>query len=135
MVGTRDEPFTTDIDIRFNDVDLAGHVNNAIYVSYLEEARVDYLTEVIGGLDSLDGVIANLEIDYHRPVTLDDEVEVAVAVTEIGSSSFEMTYEVRASGDVAATGSTVMVAYDFDTGESRPIPEEWRELVREYEGL
>ncbi|WP_435358231.1 acyl-CoA thioesterase [Haloarchaeobius sp. DFWS5] len=135
MVGTRDEPFTVDIDVRYNDVDLLGHVNNAVYVSYLEEARVEYLPEVLGDTDALDGVIANLEIDYHRPITLEDDVHVEIAITEVGTKSVLFEYEVVASGDVAATASTVQVAYDVETEESREIPESWRERVRSFENL
>ncbi|WP_435363812.1 acyl-CoA thioesterase [Haloarchaeobius sp. DYHT-AS-18] len=131
----REDPFIVDIDIRYNDVDLLGHVNNAVYVSYLEEARVEYLPEVLGDTDALDGVIANLEIDYHRPITLEDDVSVAIAITEVGNSTLHFEYEVRASGEVAATATTVQVAYDAEAGESRELPEAWKQRVREFEGL
>jgi acyl-CoA thioester hydrolase len=130
----QEDPFTVAVELRYNDVDLLGHVNNAVYASYLEQARVAYLPEVVD-VDALDGVIAHLEIDYHRPIVLEDDVEVAVAITDVGTSSLTFDYEIRASGEVAATAETVQVAYDAETGEPRQLPEEWRERIREYEGL
>lgn len=130
----REQPFTVDIDVRYNDVDLLGHVNNAIYASYLEAARVEYLPEVLGTVDSLESVLAHLEIDFERPITLEDDVEVAIWVTDIGTSTITFAYEVRASGEVAATAETVQVAYDAEAKESRPVPDEWRERIEAFEG-
>lgn len=131
----REHPFTVDIDVRYNDVDLLGHVNNAIYSSYLEAARVEYLPEVLGTTDALESVLAHLEIDFERPITLEDDVEVAIWVQELGTSTIHFAYEVRASGEVAATAETVQVAYDPDAKESRPIPETWRERIAAFEDL
>jgi acyl-CoA thioester hydrolase len=131
----REHPFTVDIDVRYNDVDLLGHVNNAIYSSYLEAARVEYLPAVLGTPDSLESVLAHLEIDFQRPITLEDDVEVAIWVTEVGTSTIHFAYEVRASGEIAATAETVQVAYDSEAKESRPVPEEWRERIEAFENL
>jgi len=127
--------FTTDIPVRYRDLDPEGHVNHAVYVSFLELTRVRYLREVIGaGIDDLDAVVAHLEIDYRRPITIDETVTVALRVTDLGRSSVTMAYEVRSDGDVAATAETVMVRVDGD-GDATAMPETWREIIREYEGL
>ncbi|WP_435349427.1 acyl-CoA thioesterase [Haloarchaeobius sp. HRN-SO-5] len=131
----RDEPFTVDIDVRYNDVDLLGHVNNALYSTYLEAARVEYLPEVLRTTEALDSVLAHLEIDFERPITLEDDVEVAIWVTDVGNSTIRFAYEVRASGEVAATAETVQVVYDTETQEPRPVPDEWRERIEAFEGL
>jgi acyl-CoA thioester hydrolase len=131
-----DDVYAVDVPVRYQDVDALGHVNNAIYATYLEEARVQYLPDVLGDTGAIEAVLANLEIDYRRPVTLEDGVvTVAVSVVDVGTKSVTFEYEVYASGDLAAEASTVQVAYDADTGSSVEIPEAWRQRLREFEGL
>ncbi|MFC7071789.1 acyl-CoA thioesterase [Halovenus rubra] len=128
--------YETDVEVRFQDLDIAGHVNNAVYVTYLEEARVGYLGDVLGVTEpeAVNAVIANLEIDYHRPVRDDTHVTVALRTLEPGEASIPMEYEIRADGAVAATAETVMVTVDFETGETQPLPDSWRDRIEEYEG-
>jgi acyl-CoA thioester hydrolase len=123
--------FTHAVDVRYQDYDMLGHVNNAVYVTYMEDARTAYLAEY-AGLEPADieMVVAHLEVDYRRPVEHAEEVEVAVAVTDVGESSFTMAYEVRDDGTVAVEGESVQVAIDTDTGASRPLPAEWREAFQ-----
>jgi acyl-CoA thioester hydrolase len=120
--------FTHAVDVRYQDYDMLGHVNNAVYVTYLEDARTAYLGEY-ADLEPADieMVIAHLEVDYRRPVEDTDEVRVAVAVTDVGESSFTMAYEVRDDSDVAVEAESVQVAIDTETGESRPLPAPWRD--------
>jgi len=136
--------FTTTVDVRYNDLDTYGHVNNALYGTYIEEARVDYLETVIGGEtaditgdgDETGMVVANLQLDFEQPVRLADEVTVGVRVPRLGEKSFPFEYEIRtADGNVAATGETTMVAYDRGQDASVPIPESWRESISAFEGL
>ncbi|WP_101297193.1 acyl-CoA thioesterase [Halegenticoccus soli] len=130
-----DYRYEASIQVRFGDLDLLGHVNNAVYVTYLEQARIDYFSDVLGlDLDDLGMVIARLEIDYRRSVTLEDELVVALRVSRLGGSSFDMEYELRAGEEVVATAETTQVTID-DSGSSRPIPEPWRRQLAEYEGI
>jgi acyl-CoA thioester hydrolase len=131
-----DYSFVADVDVRFRDIDAMGHVNNAVYATYLEEARTAYFDEVLdASLADVQTVLANVALEFRRPVELGDDVTVAVRVPELGRSSIPMEYEVRADGEVAATGEAVQVAVDGETGESRPIPEAWREKIESFEGL
>ncbi|WP_276301818.1 acyl-CoA thioesterase [Halorussus lipolyticus] len=131
-----DYSFATDVDVRYRDLDTMGHVNNAVYASYFEQARVAYFDEVLDvPLREIESVLATLEIEFRRPVEIDHDVTVAVRVPELGDSSLPMEYEVRADDTVAATGETVQVAVDRETKSSRPIPDDWREDIREFEGL
>lgn len=125
----------TAIPVRFRDVDAAGHVNNAVYATYLEQARVEY-TEAVIGTETVgfEKVIAHLELDYERSVEHGADVTVGVRVPEVGTSSIPMEYEIRADGATAATGSTVMVTVDPETGGARPLPEGWRERIAAHEG-
>lgn len=135
--------YTTEVEVRYADIDTYGHVNNATYATYFEEARIDYLDDVVDAgeallSDSGSGVgivIANLEADYSKPVRISDTVAVAVRVPRLGEKSFPFEYEVRTDEGVAATGETTVVTYDRDTESSRPIPEDWRDAITQFEGL
>lgn len=135
--------FETTVDVRYTDLDTYGHVNNAVYATFLEEARVDYLTHVIGGEhaditgsgDGLGIVLATLELDFEASLGPSDSVTVAVRVPRLGESSFPIEYEVREDGTTLATGETTVVVFDRGSRESRPIPDSWRENIRAFEGL
>jgi len=89
-------PYTTTVDVRYQDHDEMGHVNNATYVTYMEEARTKYLRDELGvPADELSMVVAHIEVDFVRSVQYADEVTVAVSVTDLGESSFTMAYELR----------------------------------------
>jgi acyl-CoA thioester hydrolase len=127
--------FEIEMDVRFRDIDAMGHVNNAVYATYLEQARVEYIEEVVGEpLIETGGVVADLHLDFERPIDLDEDVTVAVRAGELGTSSIPLHYEIRADGEVAATGETLMIAFDPETQEPRPIPETWRERIESHEG-
>ncbi|MFB6073024.1 MAG: acyl-CoA thioesterase [Halobacterium sp.] len=126
--------YTATVDVRYQDHDTMGHVNNAVYVTYMEEARFAYLTEGVGiPPNELNMVVADLTVDFRRPVQFAREVEVAVSVTDVGDASFTMAYEVRDDEGVAVEGETVQVALDPETGESRRVPEAWRTAFEELE--
>lgn len=128
--GRMDEDFTVDITAQFRDLDPMGHVNNAVFVSYLEQARAAYFEEVLGErLDKVDTVLASMTIEYRQAIELGDNISVALTVADIGTSSITMEYEVSTDDGVAATAETVQVVIDRDTETSRPVPDEWREKI------
>ncbi len=130
------EPFTVDVPVRFRDLDPLSHVNHAVYASYLETARVDYLADVVGmSGDDLAFVVANLEIGYKRPIVTGDDPTVALWVSRLGDSSCTMEYEIRVDSDVVATAETTMVHIDPETKQPSTIPTEVREPVLEYEDI
>lgn len=126
-----EDAFTVSVPVRFRDLDPMGHVNNAVYATYLEHARARYFRDVIGeSLPTADTVLVHLSIDYRAPIDLDDEsVTVALWISRLGESSIPMEYEVRAGDRVAATAETVQVAFDRDAAESKPIPRDWRDAI------
>lgn len=128
--------FTTEIDVRFRDIDAMGHVNNAVYATYTEQARTDYFREVTDrGLDGIPSVLATLSIDFRAPVTLEEgSVTVSLDVPELGRSSIPMAYEIRTEKGVAAEAETVQVIVD-ESGDSMPIPEDIRSAIEAYHGL
>ena len=136
--------YTTEVAVRYDDLDTYGHVNNVRYGTYLEEARIDYLADVVGrgsdGLLAANGegtgiVIANLEIDFEQSVEMTDSVTVGVRVPQLGEKSFVFEYEVRDDGAVAATGETTVVTYGREAQGPIPIPDSWRESISQFEGL
>ncbi len=127
--------YETRLDVRFRDHDTLGHVNNAVYATYCEEARVRYYRDVLDvSVEDVSTVLAHFEIDYVRAIETASSVTVAASVTAVGTSSFEMEYEIRVDGEVAATAEATQVVYDEEAGEPRPVPDEWRERFAEVEG-
>jgi acyl-CoA thioester hydrolase len=134
---THDEfQYTTELDIRLRDLDLMGHVNNGVYATYLEQAREDYFRDVLdkGLLDNVNTVTAKQTIEYAQPINADCRtVAIGVRVADVSEKSLTIKYEIRADGAVAATGSTVQVAYDMNAGKSLSIPDRWREQIKSHE--
>jgi acyl-CoA thioester hydrolase len=116
--------------VRFRDLDGMAHVNNAVFLTYMESARLEYFKSLGLGKNPLEGMIlARAEVDFRSPIELGEQVEVGVRTGRIGAKSFELEQEVRADGRVAAEGKFVIVAYDYTTGRSRELPAEWRETL------
>ncbi len=123
-------PFSVEIPVRWRDLDPLGHVNNAVYVSYLETARVRLWRERMGGRDARDipFVVARVEIDYLRPVELGQRVLVAMRCEAIGRSSFTIAYRVTADGAPCAEARSVQVCIGPD-GATIPVPEPMRSAL------
>ena len=113
--------------VRFRDVDSVGHVNNAVFLTYLEEARIAFLLPL--GAEVSNMILARVEIDFRAPLRSGDELEIGVRPTNVGSKSFELEYEVRAGDTVAAEAKTVIVSFDYETGRSVEVPQTWREAL------
>lgn len=130
--------YNTPIQIRFNDIDLAGHVYNAKYPEYFDLARIGYFKKVLGTLINWNEtalVIASIKIDYIAPVYLDDNIKISSQVISLGEKSFEMFQQVIKEGitEPVATGKTVMVCFDIQKRESKKIPENWRKKFIDFE--
>jgi acyl-CoA thioester hydrolase len=111
-------PFSCAIQVRWRDLDAFGHVNNAVFASYLEMARTEVWTKLFGGREAL-GIpffVKKLKIDYKRPIALDGDVWVRIRVGEIRGASFVFEYLVEANGEIAAEASTRLACVDNRTG-------------------
>lgn len=123
------------ITIRLGDIDFNEHVNNTVYTTYVQEARANYFRDLWEDHWSESNVVlANFEIDYLAPIDFEDDVFVDVRVADVGESSWTVEYRVRAidsDGEerVAATGSSVQVAWDRERDSSQPLPDNWREKL------
>jgi len=121
--------------VRFRDLDGMGHVNNAVFSTYLEQARLAWFSqERFGAVDELplgDVILARTEIDFRSPVQAGETVEVALRPARVGTKSFELEYELRAAGRLVAEAKSVLVGYDYERGESVPVPERWQRRLTE----
>ena len=113
--------------VRFRDVDAMGHVNNAVFLTYLEEARIAFLLPLGAEVSSM--ILARVEIDFRAPLRMGDEVEIGVRPADVGTKSFELEYQVRSRDLVAAEAKTVIVSFDYESGRSVEVPEAWREAL------
>ena len=132
-----DYRFHTQIEVRFRDCDSMGHVNNAVYLTYLEHARFGYWRQVLQGRAATAPkmILARAECDYRAPAHFGEQLEVRLNVGDIGRSSFHLVYEIVnvTSGSRVADGKSVMDTYDYDAGRSVPIPEKTRELLQRFQ--
>jgi acyl-CoA thioester hydrolase len=124
-------PFVYRDTVRFRDLDGMGHVNNAVFFTYMESARIAFLSSLGAGLNPQHSLIlARTEADFRSPIAFGEDVEVGVRTSRVGTKSFELEYEIRADGRLAAEGKSVLVGYDYERGASMEIPAEWREFLQ-----
>jgi acyl-CoA thioester hydrolase len=132
----------TKIKVRFSDLDAIEHVNNATYLSYLEEARIKYFNDLFnlkdGNLD-YEAVIARIEIDYLFPIVLGDEIEVYTRISNLGNKSVDVLHIIAISKESrlikAATSVTKLVYYDYKSRTTKKIPEAAKKIISEFENL
>jgi acyl-CoA thioester hydrolase len=117
--------------VRFGDIDALGHVNNAVFLTYIESARVAFLfdTGAATSLEEMSIIVARIEIDFRAPIRFGSEVEIAVRASRFGNKSFDLEYVLRVDGQVVAEAKSVLVGYDYERRESVAIPDEWREKL------
>jgi acyl-CoA thioester hydrolase len=117
-------PFRWRERVRFSDCDSMGHVNNAVYSTYLEQARIG----VLGGLSEF--ILARVEIDFRAELRAGEEVEILSRCGRIGSKSFDLEHELHADGRLVAEARSVLVAYDYESGRSVEVPEAVKARLR-----
>ncbi len=122
--------FTRTMTTRFSDMDGMGHVNNAVFLTYFEEARMAYWMQVMGkpDLSGMNMILARAEVDFRSPLIAPETIEVGVGCTKIGRTSFvleEDMHEVK-SGRLVAEARKVLVHYDYVALRAVPVTEEMR---------
>lgn len=128
----------TEIQVRFSDLDMVGHVHNAIYLNFFEQGRIDFLNEITNNdweWTKKGIVLGRNEIDYIEPIQLHDEVFVFTRCEHVGNKSFTLSYDIfkRKDGNtiLCTKGRTILVCMDFETNQSVPLFEEWKELLED----
>jgi acyl-CoA thioester hydrolase len=123
-------------EVAFGDLDAFGHVNNAVYLSYLENARLGYMREVLGveSLEDLLVIVANVNIDFRSRASLGEALEIGARVSRIGTKSFDLEHEIHGpDGRLVAAASTTLVTFDYGGDETIPVPPPWRDWIEAYE--
>ncbi len=122
--------YAHNISVRYKDIDALRHVSHVEYVTYMQQARLQYLKDELD-IDAygIDPIVVHLEIDYEQPIYQEDDVIAYVQCRDPGETSFRTDYEIRANDELAATGKSVQVVADAATGNPRPLPEEWEEKM------
>lgn len=131
-------PFVYWVQVTFRDLDALAHVNNAVYATYFESARIAYYQALTGqSLDQLNIILAEMTISYKAPAYFSEWLGIGVKIESIGTKSFVMSYTAVRAGDDAliATGRSVLVFYDYAQGRSVPATEAFRQLVADKQAL
>jgi acyl-CoA thioester hydrolase len=139
---TADFKSKVNIQIRFGDTDALGHINNAKYLSYMEVSRIKYFDDLFG--NSIDWpnegfILAKAEVNFKKPIFLNDKVSLYVRASRFGTKSFDMEYAfVRTLTDgteeLVATGLTVQVTMSFKDNISIPVPAKYKTKIEAFEG-
>ena len=127
----------TTLQVRFRDIDAFGHVNNAVFFSYVEQARIRYLLDVLAPsepFDRLPLILARVELDFRSPIYFGTDVTVETRVDRIGRSSIGMSHRMMADGRLVGDVDTVLVTYDYASSAPIPVPDEWRTRIADHEG-
>lgn len=130
----------TAIPIRWSDLDEMGHVNNALYLTYLEDARIIYFSDVLKwDWRKLGMILAHVEIDFIKPLFFGDQLEILTRCTRLGNKSFDLEYILlqvkEGKEETAAKAKTVIVMFDYQLMKSAEIPAGTRQTLKEFEGL
>jgi acyl-CoA thioester hydrolase len=123
-------------EVEFRDIDSAGHVNNAVYLTYLETARIRYLIAVLGPefASEISLILARIAVDFRAPAFFPETLELGARVTRVGTTSFDLEHEIRGGdGRLVLEASSVLVAYDYEANAPMTVPDDWRARLDAYE--
>ena len=129
------------IEVRYGDLDPQGHVNNARYLTYFEQARISYIAHLglwtSGSFIDIGIILADAHLNFRKAVVFGQAVRVGARVAHLGTKSMRMEYSLldEADGTELVNGSTVLVTYDYRAGNTIPIPESWRSTIAAFENL
>ena len=133
--------FSIPIQVRYGDLDPQWHVNNARFLTFIEQSRFAYITQLglWDGKSFLDLglIVANMNIAFLAPIEFHMDVRVYARIARLGNKSMLFEHEIKdeKSGTLLGRAETVMVYYDYHTLSSQPIPDAWREKISIFEGI
>jgi acyl-CoA thioester hydrolase len=132
-----DKLFSTNIEVRFRDLDAMGHVNNAVFFTYFEEGRKHFSKKVfkVSDVSDFKFIMAHIQCDFIRPIQFDDHVILQMWVQNIGTKSFSFEYRLVDFSDEAlvyATGASIQVCYDYEKNRSIEVSAKMRESLTRY---
>jgi acyl-CoA thioester hydrolase len=130
-------PFHITVEVTFRDLDAMGHVNHAVYLTYMETARTKFMMELLELREPADMpvILAEVTCTYHSPAFFGEHLTIGLGVSRFGTKSFDIAYDIRgADGRAVASGKTVMVMYDYQGGQTIPIPAELKAKIHSLQG-
>ena len=127
------------LQIRFNDVDKFGHVNNTIYFQYYDTAKTDYVATVCKDIDweHVAIVVVKIEAEFLAQIKANDHIAARTRVIKVGNKSFHLEQDIidTDTWEVKCRCYSVMVLFDLERQQSMLFPDEWRQAICQYEGL
>ncbi len=127
-----------EIQVRFNDIDMLGHVSNTVYLNYFDTGKSSYMNEVIRDYDfTTEAMVeASVKIDFLEPIFMNAKIRVLTRISHLGNKSFTFEHQlVDEKNKIYAQCTAIMVCFNPKKQESILIPESWREKIRNYEGF
>jgi len=126
------------IQIRFNDIDVLGHVNNAVQIMYFDFGKVKYfeaLKNQVLDWSGSDLVMVNVNVDFMEPIFVHNQIVVKTKVYEIGNKSIKLVQMIKdyETGRVKSVCRSVMCGFNPKTNTSLLISDEWRDLINQFE--
>lgn len=129
------------IEVRYGDLDPQGHVNNARFLTYMEQTRVAYYKNLGmwegGSFMDFGAILAEVRVTFLSPLHWGDPLRVGMRITRLGNKSMTTEYLLENAQDGLryATGMAVLVAFDYHQARTVPLPDAWRRKIIEFEGL
>ena len=134
-------PYEVIIEVAFRDIDAFGHVNNAVFFSYMEYARVKFAIDLLEDTDlatesllDIPLILVEATCSYHSPALLSEKLTLGIALSRFGNTSFDLLYRFSGEdGRLVASGKTVQVMYDYSLGRAFPVPKSIKNKVNEFQ--
>lgn len=134
-------PYEVMIEVAFRDIDAFGHVNNAVFFSYMEYARVKFAIELFEDTDlatesllDIPLILVEATCTYHSPALLSEKLTLGIGLSRFGNTSFDLVYRFKGEdGRLVATGMTVQVMYDYGRGRAFPVPDTIKDKVNTFQ--
>lgn len=136
LMRAADFPYQHTIDVIFRDLDGMRHVNNSVYLTYLESSRIRFLHDVFGieRVEDVPLILGDAYLRYQSPATYPERLVVGLGVSRFGTKSFDMVYQIDAADErVVLTGKTTLVMFDYERGESVGISADFKQTIRDFQ--
>lgn len=137
---TTDFHHVIDLQTRFNDIDILGHINNSVYLSFLDLGKAEYFVSALGQKMEIGKVgvaIVNINCNFYSPAYFDEPLQAVTAMVRLSGRSFTLEQRIfnPSTGDVKCVAQTVMAGFDPTTATSQPIPEDFAARARAFDHL
>ncbi|MDA8194158.1 MAG: thioesterase family protein [Thermaerobacter sp.] len=125
--------YETRIRVRYGETDLAGHVNNAVYLTYLEQARLDFVRDALD-VAGVPFIVASARLDYVRQAFYRDSLLIQSGVSRLGHSSFDIDHQIvhETSGELVVRARAVLVHFNYQAQRPEPLPAAWRDRLAAF---